>query len=780
MRGDPLENMDLPLKIQDIYKSCSAEEQNILLQILKEFADNGDSYTYHNIWLADYKEFPVSIDTFLDSDVYLGKATREGTAVYPYWRETMENIFNAGNRYDEIALTGATRIGKTSTAINIAAYMLHRLMCLRDPQLFFGKKEISTFSLLFFNITKDLARGVAYQEFMSTLQASPWFNSHGKFSKSEQNPVYIPDGGKIAITYGSDASHALGQQVFCAIMDECNFARSGIKDVNKAKERMMDTYNTISARIKGTFRKGGEVYGKLISVSSKKSDSDFMEDYITRQKASGAGDHIYICDRPQWEVLPPSMFHDETFTIAVGDRHRKGFVVNNEDPAALKELEDQGYMLMHPPIDMRPEFIGDFEIALRDLAGISVPGALSFITQDSLTSCIGERQNPFINDIIQIGTKDSYTLEQFFHMDLVPPNLKKAPMYIHLDLSLTTDRTGIGASSITGRKDVEIESGKITSLPFFSHMFSVALQAPAGDKIPYSKIIAFICWLRKSGFNIKCISRDQYQSEYLAQLLEEQGFKSPKISLDRTPDGYIALRSVLLEQRVDMLDCKLLQDELIHLQRDSITGRVDHPVGGCFTGDTKIKLVDGRSLSILELMQEQEYRQNWVYTVNEKIHRIEPKPIKKVFKTKEVDKLLEIVLGSGKVIYCTLDHPFMLYDGSFVDAQNLELNQRLMSLDLSYMEYIKSKTIINKECAVYDLEIVDNHNFALDAGVFVHNSKDIADGFAGSIWQAMLDNPGIPVPAKTVTRVISSVNGPRRNTPTMGRFSPMNPNIHKY
>ena len=67
----------------------------------------------------------------------------------------------------------------------------------------------------------------------------------------------------------------------------------------------------------------------------------------------------------------------------------------------------------------------------------------------------------------------------------------------------------------------------------------------------------------------------------MAQILEAKGFgKVPKISLDRTPDGYKALRSVLSEQRIDLLRVELLEQELIHLQRDSISGKVDHPIGG--------------------------------------------------------------------------------------------------------------------------------------------------------------------------------------------------------
>lgn len=368
----------------------------------------------------------------------------------------------------------------------------------------------------------------------------------------------------------------------CGFMDECNFSKAGVKDVNKAKRDMKDTYNTITARIKGTFRKNGEVCGKFFAVSSKKSDSDFLEDYVATQMRSGAGDHMYVDDKPQWEVLPKSMFNPSVFYIAVGDRHKRGFVVPDNQTSfdSLEELRQQGYKLLTPPLDMRPEFVADFDIALRDLAGISVPGALSFITQDVITECINSsRRNCFYNDILQIGVRDNYSIEEFFHFEEIE-HLKHCPTYIHMDLSLNTDKSGLSGVCINGRRDITDIDGKTFSYPTFCHLFSVSLEAPRGDKIPYEKILTFLCWLRRKGLNIQIISRDQFQSEYMAQLLEAQGFTVNKISLDRTPDGYLALRSVLIEHRVDMLDCQLLQDELIHLQRDAVTGKVDHPVGG--------------------------------------------------------------------------------------------------------------------------------------------------------------------------------------------------------
>lgn len=574
---------DLIQRIREIYDSCDKREQYFLGKILHEIAEDGQSKTYEDIWLADYKEIPVGINTFLDSDLYLGKTNQNGKSVFPFWRKELNTVFGAGNKYYEWVLTGATRIGKTSTANSAEAYMTYRLMCLRDPQAFFGKKDISVFSILFFNLTEDLAKGVAFREFNDTLKVSPWFNMHGSFSRSERDFYYIPEGGKISIDFGSDASHGLGKQVFSVLMDEVNFSQAGVKDVNKAKKRMKATYDTLAARVKGTFKHGGEVFGKIFAVSSKRSDSDFMEDHVAQQMAAGGESYMYVSDAPQWEVLPPETFSKERFYIAVGSRHQRGFVIedNQSFPEALEDIRNQGFKVLSVPVDMKSDFKADFEIALRDLAGISVPGSMSFITQDVIDECItNERRNPFYTDTLQIGTRDNLRIEDFFHIEDIPQNILKAPTYIHFDLALVSDRAGISGVALIGRRDVEVADGKKVSVPLLAHSFTIGIEAPKGAQIAYDKIKMFTLWLRSKGMNIVSTSRDQFQSEYLGQLLSSSGFDDKKLSLDRTPDGYVAFRSILTEHRIELLDVKLLQDELIHLQRDSVTGKVDHPVGG--------------------------------------------------------------------------------------------------------------------------------------------------------------------------------------------------------
>ena len=345
---------------------------------------------------------------------------------------------------------------------------------------------------------------------------------------------------------------------------------------------MKAKYDTLVARVTGTFVRHGEVYGRLYIISSKNSDSDFMEDYVAAQRKAN-NPHMYIFDKPQWEVWPKSKYSsDRMFKIALGGRNLRSFVVpdNQMDEVSLSELVKQGYKLMDVPEDNKTRFLADFDIALRDIAGVSIPGTLSFITQEALNGCITNlRKNPFFTDIISVGTKDSFTIEEFFHIEVVPEVQKRMPMFIHLDLSLNTDKTGISGIVVSGKKDINVD-GKNISMPTFEHVFSISIEAPRGANIAYSKITAFICWLRRNGFNIQGISRDQFQSEYMGQILEDQGFNVKKLSLDRTPEGYMTLRTIIVEQRIDMLHVQLLEDELIQLQRDSTTGHLDHPQFG--------------------------------------------------------------------------------------------------------------------------------------------------------------------------------------------------------
>ena len=98
----------------------------------------------------------------------------------------------------------------------------------------------------------------------------------------------------------------------------------------------------------------------------------------------------------------------------------------------------------------------------------------------------------------------------------------------------------------------------------------------------------------------------------------------------------------------------------------------------CFTGDTKVKSLDGNSYSFKELVANN-VKTLWTYSID-KNGNVVPSLAKNIRKIKETNKLVKITLDSGKVIKCTLDHKFMLPDLSYEEAQNLKVGQSLMPI----------------------------------------------------------------------------------------------------
>ncbi len=103
---------------------------------------------------------------------------------------------------------------------------------------------------------------------------------------------------------------------------------------------------------------------------------------------------------------------------------------------------------------------------------------------------------------------------------------------------------------------------------------------------------------------------------------------------------------------------------------------------GCFTGDTKVKLTDGRDLSFKELIKEhQQGKKNYTYTINSEGF-IEIAEIKNPRLTKKNEKIMKVVLDNGEEVKCTLNHRFMVRNGNYKQAQKLKPEDSLMPVHL--------------------------------------------------------------------------------------------------
>ncbi len=100
---------------------------------------------------------------------------------------------------------------------------------------------------------------------------------------------------------------------------------------------------------------------------------------------------------------------------------------------------------------------------------------------------------------------------------------------------------------------------------------------------------------------------------------------------------------------------------------------------GCFTGDTKVALTDGRNLSFKELVEERTAgKKHWTFTFNPETKKIEITEVKNPRLTRKNQKIMEVILDNGQRVRCTLDHRFLLRNGLYKDAKDLKPNDSLM------------------------------------------------------------------------------------------------------
>jgi tRNA-splicing ligase RtcB (3'-phosphate/5'-hydroxy nucleic acid ligase) len=97
---------------------------------------------------------------------------------------------------------------------------------------------------------------------------------------------------------------------------------------------------------------------------------------------------------------------------------------------------------------------------------------------------------------------------------------------------------------------------------------------------------------------------------------------------------------------------------------------------GCFTGETLVPTLDGKSYSLRQLAEND--KEIVVYACTESGKVVAAKATAQ--KTRTNAELVKVVLDNGAEIRCTPDHKFMLRDGSFTEAKDLKSGESLMPL----------------------------------------------------------------------------------------------------
>ena len=581
-------------QLEQELSGLSEPEKAAVLKILQEYSTQSSSNTYTDILYSDYDEIPVGIDEFLHNPKYLGRGliNEEGKfTVYPYWVEVLKKIFPdplKPAKYNTLALTGAIGLGKSFEAVLVGLYELYRMLCLKDPYLYYGLQPIDKITFALMNITLDAAEGVAWDKMQQLAQSSEWFMAHGTLSKS-QNPQWSPS-KKIELVCGSQSRHIIGRAVFWAFFDEVSFQPNS--DVAKQKEKAKLLVNTAAARMQSRFMKGEHNPTILVLASSKRTEQSYMETFIQGKKDRESKTTLVV-DEPQW-VIRTDKDSPNKFKVAVGSKYLSSEVLPlNISEKELDAVRSRGYQIIDVPMGYYENFIEDIDVALTDIAGISTTSSNRYISGPRLAAIeLDTYQNAFTKEIIEVGNApdDDAQYYNFFDISRIPPELKSKPLYVHLDMSISGDKTGIGGVFVRGKKAPKPDEPVSKDL-LYTVAFNVSVKAPRGYQVSFEKNRQFIRWLRQQGFNVKGVSSDTFQSADLQQTLKAEKFNTEIISVDRVDSDRICkpyqyFRNAIYEQRVDLYKTVLLKEELIGLERDNNSGKIDHSANGINSKDS--------------------------------------------------------------------------------------------------------------------------------------------------------------------------------------------------
>ena len=591
--------------ISDLQKALSSEEMEAVKAILSEISSTGESPTLDGLWQADYEEVPVDIYTFLTDRRYLGDSfvSEDGTLlIYKFWVDVLKVLFAPDSQIFEVGLSGAIGLGKSTIATVGLAYVLYKLLCLKDPAAYYKLTRGSKVAIAIFNISLDQGFGVGFSKLQSMLMKSSWFLEHGTVS-GLKNQTYYP-GKDIEILVGSKMEHFLGRDIFAGFLDEMEFAPGANPKMELSK--IMKLYTTIKRRMESRYMKLGKLPGILFLVSSKKSESDFLEQYLKKNKGKP---YLYVVDEPIWIVkADQGRYSGKYFNVAVGNKYLKSKILSDDED--VEPYKANGQEVIAVPIEHREAFELDINSALMDIAGKALSSSLKYIYYDKLKLCYRDYlKNPFTMDELILGFDDDSRIQDFLVYERLSRMDRSKPHFIHWDTSKSGDATGLAMSTIAGHREVKkLVKGQVFQEEDIIHklVFAINIRPEPGSEIPFYKIRNFIYYLRlELGYNIVSVTCDSYQSVDTLQQMSLQGFNTKTLSMDRSRVPYDTLKNAINEGRLIMPYIPHLEKELLELEDDKLVGKIDHPVDG--SKDTADALAGSvfRSLDYKELLAAQ-------------------------------------------------------------------------------------------------------------------------------------------------------------------------------
>jgi len=507
-----------------------------------------------------FEETPVDAKTFVESSDYLGQPPLSDIQYEIV--EAMSQIYKKadlellmgdaeGARYydkytkNEIILQLGKGSGKDFTSTVACAYIVYKLLCLKDPARYFGKPPGDAIDLINVAINAQQAKNVFFKGFKTKIERSPWFA--GRYN-AKVDSIEFDKTITVYSGHSERESHE-GLNLLLAVLDEISGFASEVGTGNEQGK----TADNIYKAFRGTVDSRFPDLGKVVLLSFPRYQGDFISekyDSVIADKDVVNKSHKFIIN-PLLDETP-----DNTLQIEWEEDH----IISYKFPGV--------WALKRPTWEVNPtRSIDDFKIAFYTDLGDAM---MRFLCMPTYSSDAFFKQKDKLEKCMTIRNP----VDEFrrFDQGFVPDPNKT--YYIHADLAQRHDKCAVAIAHVDKWVNLQVIKDYEQVAPIVV-VDAVAWWEPKKEgAVNLSEVKNWIINLRRLGFNIGKVTFDRWQSYDIQQELKAVNINTDTVSVAKK--HYEDLAMLIYEDRIVMPSIPLLLEELSELKIMK-NNRVDHP-----------------------------------------------------------------------------------------------------------------------------------------------------------------------------------------------------------
>ena len=509
----------------------------------------------------NFAETPVDAKTFVEGEAYLGQPPL--SQIQYDIVEAMSQIYKledlmdimgteAGTRYykkytkNEVILQLGKGSGKDFVSTVACAYIVYKLLCLKDPARYFGKPSGDAIDIINVAINAQQAKNVFFKGFKTKIERSPWFA--GKFY-AKADSVEFDHAITVYSGHSERESHE-GLNLILAVLDEISGFAQEVNTGNDQGKTADNIYKAFRASVDSRFPD----LGKVALLSFPRYPGDFISqryDDVIMDKEVIVKTHKFI--------MNPDLPEDaEGNSLEIS--WDEDTIINYKYPGMFAIKRPTWVVNPTRKIDdFKLAFYTDLGDAMMRFACVPTYSSDAFFKQIEKVQSSMTLRNPLDNN-------------RRFDETFVPDPDKI--YYVHADLAQKHDKCAVAIAHVDKWVNIQVIKDYQQVAPVVV-VDAVAWWEPKVEgPVNLSEVKQWIQNLRRLGFNIGMVSFDRWQSFDIQNELKQVGIRTETVSVAKK--HYEDMAMLIYEERLAMPSINLLFEELTEL-KIMRNNRVDHP-----------------------------------------------------------------------------------------------------------------------------------------------------------------------------------------------------------